>query len=342
MIPEFNLRPFAPSDAQVVVHLINAAAQPLNTQRAVVDGAGNVRLARYVPPVSQKVVVTNRQNEVVGYAYLADRDQHIVYEVGGAVHPDYWQRGVGTMLLGWAEQQAGSLSNQAPAGIRTVLQTNLYEAEHEAVQLFTESGYANVRGWLHLVIELEAPPAPPTLPGRLTLRQMDLENDWEIVGPAMDEAFADHWGTISLTTPESLSLEEEASMPDALEDETYSNTPGFCFLVMDRDLVAGGILCNARLIERSHTDQDTGRVGSLFVRPGYRRQGTGRTLMLAAFQAFWQNGIRRIITDTDAESFTDAPSFYNNLGMKWYRREFLYEKEIRPGKEVRRLSDTPP
>jgi GNAT superfamily N-acetyltransferase len=111
MIPEFNLRPFAPSDAQVVVHLINAAAQPLNTQRAVVDGAGNVRLARYVPPVSQKVVVTNRQNEVVGYAYLADRDQHIVYEVGGAVHPDYWQRGVGTMLLGWAEQQAGSASD---------------------------------------------------------------------------------------------------------------------------------------------------------------------------------------------------------------------------------------
>jgi GNAT superfamily N-acetyltransferase len=82
---------------------------------------------------------------------------------------------------------------------------------------------------------------------------------------------------------------------------------------------------------------DSGRVGSLFVRPDYRRQGIGRALMLTAFRVFWHQGIRRIILDTDMHSFTAAPQFYEHVGMRAYRREWLYEKTIRPGQEVRRL-----
>jgi GNAT superfamily N-acetyltransferase len=78
-------------------------------------------------------------------------------------------------------------------------------------------------------------------------------------------------------------------------------------------------------------------VGSIFVRPAHRRRGIARALMLAAFDAFWKNDLRRIITDTDANSFTDSTRLYKGLGMKPYRSEFTYEKEIRPGKEVRQL-----
>jgi hypothetical protein len=60
--------------------------------------------------------------------------------------------------------------------------------------------------------------------------------------------------------------------------------------------------------------------------------------MLAAFNAFYQNGMRRVILDTDSGSFTDSAKFYTSLGMNIYRREFLYEKEIRAGEEIRRLA----
>lgn len=333
--PEFSLRPYTRLDADAVVQVMNAAAaQTIGFQRAVVDSVGNVRFARYVPVTSPKVVVTNPQNDVVGYAYLADKEQHIVYEVGGAVHPDYWGRQIGARLLDWADQQAMSLSYHAPAGVKTVLQANLYEAEQEAIHLFTGKGYTKVREWLHLFIKLDAPPLLPAPPDGLFLRAMDLEKDWEIVGPALDEAFADHWGAISLAASDSLPAEEQEQSADVSEDETYSNAPGFCFVLMDGSSVAGAILCNAKLVERN----DTGRVGSIFVRPQYRRQGVGRALMLTAFHTFWRHGIRRIVTDTDADSFTEAPSFYTRLGMRWYRRELLYEKEIRSGHEVRRLS----
>jgi mycothiol synthase len=330
---EFILRPYNLADAPQVVEFINAsAALTVGVNQAVVDSVGNVRLARYTPSISEKVVVTNAQNDIVGFAYYVNAEQYIVSQVGGAVHPDYWGRGIGLMLVTWAERQASVLTQYAPPGLRTVLQTNLYADESEAIRLFTECGFIKVREWAHLVIELDGLLSPPPLPGDLIIRAMDLDNDWDIVGPAMEEAFADHWGTISVPFIEA-EAEAEAQPIDEPEDESYSNAPGFCFIVLAKHTVVGGILCNAKLVERF----DTGRIGSLFVGPMYRGQGVGRALMVAAFNAFWENGIKRIITDTDAESFTDAPKFYTSLGMRLYRREYLYEKEIRPGTEVRRL-----
>lgn len=251
------------------------------------------------------------------------------------MHPDYWGQGIGTKLIYWAEKQAQSLSSYAPNGVKTVLQVNLFSTQYEAIDLFTQSAYSKVREWMHLVIDLEKPPILPPLDKDYYIREMNLEDDWEIVAPAMDEAYADHWGILSLPEDYSTNSEEqENASEEMLEDESYSNAQGFCFIVMDNDVVAGGILCNAKIPERD----DTGRVGSLFVRPQYRRQGIGRALMLQAFDAFWQAGIHRIVNDTDAESFTEAPTFYTSLGMRQYRREYLYEKTIRDGKEIRRLS----
>lgn len=326
----FSLREYRPTDAHQVVKVINEnTIQSVGVKQAVVDAVGNVRLARYVPPHSKKVVVLNAHNEIVGYAYFVT-SQYPIYEVGGAVAPTCWGRGIGSMLVSWSQQQAMEQSQYAPRGIRTLLQVNLYDSEQEAIQLFTNFGFKKAREWIHLVIELDLPPPLPKLPNDLLIRNMDLDNDWERVGPAMDDAFANHWGAIKEAF---VAVEEEAEPNNLPEDESYSNTPGFCFVAVIEAEVVGGILCNAKLVERV----DTGRVGSLFVRLKYQRHGIGRALMQTAFATFWKHGIKRIITDTDSESFSETPKFYSNLGMQLYRREYLCEKEIRPGREIRKL-----
>jgi GNAT superfamily N-acetyltransferase len=336
----FILRPYELSDSGHVVEVINAdARQSLGYRRALVDAVGNVRLIRHVPPFAEKVVALDGDGQVSGYAYLADREQSIIYETGGAVHPAYYNRGVGLILLGWAEDRAAEKGRAARSGVQTVLQVNAFEAETRSLRLLEAAEFTHVRDWLHFEIVLPGPPAMPDLPAGVSLDVMDLDNDWDLVGPAMDEAFADHWGTLVLPADDEtvLEVEDVANNDDGedetSEDETYSNSPGFCFYARTGDMVVGGILCNAKLVER----EDTGRVGSLFVRPAYRRQGLGRALMQIAFRTFWQHGLRRVILDTDAESFTAAPRFYTSLGMKVYRRERLYEKIIRPGTEARRL-----
>ncbi len=52
---------------------------------------------------------------------------------------------------------------------------------------------------------------------------------------------------------------------------------------------------------------------------------------------FAKRGLRRIVTDTDAASFSETPRFYAGLGMRPFRRELLLEKTVRQGEEVRRL-----
>jgi mycothiol synthase len=333
-----HLRTYLSSDVQAVVDVINASSMSiLGFPRAVVDAVGSLWSHRFVPSTSAKVVAVNEHDEIVGYAYFTSRDNHIMAETGGAVHPDHWRTGIGTELLGWAEERAKESSQRAPEGVRTVLQTFLYGSEANAMTLFKEHGYFPVREWMHLAIEMQEQPNVPPLPSGLTLREMNLDNDWDIVGPAMDEAFTDHWGNIPVEFLEVEDVEKTETADEEKSeqptDDSYSNAPGYCFLVLDGETVAGGILCNAKLVERT----DTGRVGSIFVRPGYRRRGIAQALMLTAFDAFWKNGCRRIITDTDANSFTDSTKLYKGLGMKPYRSEFTYEKEIRPGREVRRL-----
>lgn len=319
-----------------MVELINAdSLQTLGYPRAVVDGVGNLRMARYIPPSSEKVVVVNsKDEEVIGFACLADKENSIVTEVNGAVHPSYWGQGIGGSILNWAEERAKELSAGATEGVRTVVQANLFETELRAIKLFADSGYEKVREWVHMEINLDGQFSTPALPDNMTLREMDLDNDWDIVGPALDEAFADHWGTIPQGAVKEVD-EDETDEDESPGDDSFSNAPSHCFIVLDGEKVAGGILCNAKLVERN----DTGRVGSVFVRPKYRKCGLGQILMKTAFNAFFLKGmIRRIILDTDTQSFTQAPKFYLNLGMRPYRHEFLYEKEIRFGREVRRLT----
>lgn len=335
----YILRAYGASDAQAVADVINKSAiRTVGFKRAVVDSIGNLWAYRFVPFSSERMVAIDKDTVVVGYAYFRSGDGHIVGETGASVHPDHWDKGIGTALLAWAEERAMEDSAEAPQGIRTVLQTICYEAERDVIQLFEDRGFRKVREWRHFVVDMKEQPAVPTLARHLTLREMDLDSDWDIVGPCMDEAFATHWGAIppgsyEIVQKEDSQENESGEEEEIAEDTSYSNTPGYCFIILDGDTVAGGVLCNAKLVERV----DTGRIGSIFVGPHYRRQGLGRALLLTAFNAFWKNGVRRIILDTDSKSSSNTASLYQGVGMKPYRSEFVYEKEIRPGREVRLL-----
>ena len=334
----YKLRPYTPTDAQAVAEVVNAASMSIvGFARAAVDAVGNLWAYRFVPLSSERVVAFDEGEKVIGYAYFRSIDDHLVGETGASVHPDHSDQGIGASLLTWAEERARQDSTQAPRGVRTVLQTVCYEADQDAIQCIQKHGFHKVREWRHFVLDMNEPPMTTELPSHLTIREMDLDSDWDLVGPAMDEAFATHWGSIRPgsyeSAPEEASPDDEPDEEDIPEDTSYSNAPGYCFIILDGDIVVGGVLCNAKLVERA----DTGRIGSLFVRPGYRRQGLGRTLLLTAFNAFWKMGFRRVILDTDSQSFSNSASLYQSVGMEPYRTEFVYEKEIRPGREVRLL-----
>ncbi len=341
----YTLRNYQLTDAPQVVAMLNMGR---TTPCAVVDGAGNIRLIRYVPLSSSKAVVKDSQGQIVGYAYVTDKENSFVFETGGGVHPGHVNVGVGSMLVQWAEAEARRLSQQADperrrraAGVRCVLQVNVFEIEQASLQIFEAEGFGKVRTWAHYDIHFQSAPPVPNPPAGMTIRPFDLDNDadWDLVSPVQDAAFMDHWGSYALPPVENAEPEEsdDNNEEEPALDFSYSNAQGYCFIALIGEAVAGGILCNAKLVEFANT----GRVGSVFTNPNFRRHGVGRNLMLAAFHAFYQSGMRRVILDTDSQSFTDSSKFYGSLGMSIYRREFLLEKEIRVGREIRRLDREP-
>lgn len=330
---KYQLRNYKTSDAANVVAMLNAKRE---SPRAVVDGAGNIRLIRYVPFSSSKAVIEDESGNIVGYAYVADKENNFVLETGGGVHPDHENQGVGSMLIDWAEKESQRLSENAPKGIKCVLQVNIFESDKHSINLFENANYQKVRTWAHYDMQLNQ-----TLPlvSGVTVRAFDLDNDddWDLVGPVQDAAFMDHWASYSLPPVDAEPEQEEQNDENEEEpvlDFSYSNAQGYCFISFVNDEVAGGILCNAKLVEY----QNTGRVGSVFTHPKFRRKSVGKNLMHSAFNAFYQNGMKRVILDTDSQSFTDSSKFYTSFGMKIYRYEFLYEKEIRAGEEIRNLT----
>lgn len=330
MTQQWQIRPATVEDVRVVVAVQNAHSQDvLGTNRMMEhwqlrrwyeDG---VNLAR-----DTRVAVTGA-GEIVGYVQVVGEAPFVLLLVSGAVHPVYREQGIGSDLLQWATARATEMAAKAPAVARVVMHGNLFAADETGITLLQEHGWAEVRQFVHLRLTMERPPAEPIWPEGIDVRPLQ-PPDWAKVGPAMDEAFADHWGTLTVEIDEE---DDEAEPEGVIEkpvyDRDYWNTPGLCFVAWAGDEVAAVCLCNGKTFEWP----EVGYLGSLSVRRAWRRQGLGEALILHVLGEFYRRGTHTVVTDTDGDGLTQAYRLYQKAGMTIFRQENVYEKEVRPGQD---------
>jgi ribosomal protein S18 acetylase RimI-like enzyme len=331
----FHSRPATKTDTEAIARLLNARSMDVLGTRAADP-------ARLHMPTDTQVTCTP-DDEIVGYVHLSSNALYVSSEVQGAVHPDYRGRGIGAYLLNWAEGRARQLLGKAPAGTRVVIHSNnVFSTNYPARDLFVWQGYGLARHFIHLKTEMTERPPEPVWPDEVRVEVLQ-PGHWPKLGPAMDEAFEDHWGVVSDVALAEMGLQpataEESESEEDLrndEDKLYFNTPGLCFVALDGDEVAGSCLCNAKTVEFP----DTGYLGSLSIRRPWRRRGLGLALTYHALGEFYGRGITRVHTDTDANSFTNAPRLYLKAGFRTFRQEDIYEKELLPGVDLlRRFPD---
>ncbi len=295
-----SLRRAGPESAPVVAALVNAHSQRLTgTRRALIDSAGDLRLARYIPAAAEQ--------------YLG----HISYAAPGAVF---------TLVA-------------RPPHVVVELGCTLLADDIEAITVLEAAGFKLVRQWVHYDLALDEPSSPvlpegvsirpmdPRTDWPAVGAAMDeaFADHWGEMGPEArtlmeedepDEAAGDEAG------------DEEP------EDDPYSNSLGLCFVAEAGGQVIGSCLCNARTVEWP----DSGKIGSLSVRRAWRGRGVGAALTATALAEFYRRGIRRVITDTDSDGFTGAHRLYRRFGFTPYRVENVVEKELRAGREWRVMS----
>jgi mycothiol synthase len=241
---------------------------------------------------------------LAGYASFEDRGGGRLI-VDGYVHPELRGRGVGSELLRLSEERAAEMDEPRVAVQNATI-------EPTAPGLFASHGYTPVRWFWRLVIDLEEAPEPVTPPG-IEIRPLRDLGEAPSVHAVLDEAFAEEWGH------RSRSFEEYA--------ERTFHRPGvdlsLYWVALEGDEIVGAALCDWKRVG------DWGWIGSIGVRPPWRRRGIAEALLKTAFAEFVRRGERRVALGVDAENPTGATRLYERVGMRRVWEAVVYEKELR-------------
>lgn len=296
-------------DADAVADLINACALAVGD---VPDCVASRILNDWHRPrynlATDAWLAEDASGRLVGYEDGWSNEDATAIELDGYVHPDALDQGIGTCLLrtatAWMERRTTA---------RATVRATVDGANANAHQLFEGEGFALVRQFWRMEIELPEPPPAPQWPAGLAVHPYAPEQDDPRLYAAVESAFADHWGHVPV------SYEEWAHSHGDLD-------PTLCVLAIAGDEIAGAAIGTTRA--------EGGWVRTVAVRRPWRRRGLGLALLRQAFTLFYQRGIQVVGLGVDAQSLTGATRLYERAGMHVRVRYDTFEKTVEPVAQV--------
>lgn len=326
-LPEgFKVRGAQPEDVEPALELFNAWSHSVIQENEITD-ANAIRNEWSSPgfdPDQDIRLVFASNGEMAGYIEVWTTVNPPVHPwTWGRVHPKYEDTGIGTWLLQWAEMRALKALQELPEGLRFAPRVGTYRPAEKPKRLFVDMGYHHIRSSYTMIIEMEGPVPEPEVPEGITVRTYNAKTDAADAYHAMEDSFRDHFGFVKQPFEEGLNR-----FRHFWEDE--GSDPTLMFLAMDGNEIAGINLCRPQ----SFDDPQMGWVGTLGVRRAWRKHGIGLALLRHSFNEFYRRGKRKVGLGVDAENLTGALRLYESAGMHVHRVFDLYEKELRPGKEI--------
>jgi mycothiol synthase len=315
---EFSLRAAQWTDVKPVAQLIlevctadgdpTVAVTPEELERAWKGSDFNLEKDAWV--------VVTADERIVGYEECSNRYAHVSLIGDGYVHPDFHGQGIGTALLRVLFKRALEQVKLAEPGLRAVIRNGLAITDTSGCELHENEGYQPIRYSWRMEIKLEASPPAPVWPQGVALHPFILREHNRLAFEAHEQAFRDHWGY----TPGTF----ERWQHHLTSREDFD--PSLWFIAWDGNEIAGYSLCRYRM--------GIGWVGALGVRRPWRKHGLGLALLYHSFGEFQQRGMQTIGLGVDAANPTGATRLYQKAGMHVANEYVIYEKEMRPGREL--------
>ncbi len=276
-------------------------------------------------PAEDVYFVFSPQGQLVGYYETwANAVPPVHPFVWGAVDVQFHNLGIGTHLLAWAEHRVRRVLEKVPPEARVAPIVGCERQMSNAKTLFENNGWAYFRSSYTMRIDFESAPPAPVIPFGISLQTYRPELA-EATYRAVDEAFKDHFGHVEHSFESGFANFKKTMLEDPLFDSSL------WYLATAGDEIVGTCLCR----KEAWDDQECGHIRSLGVLRSWRKHGLGLALLQQAFSEFHRRGYRKVSLGVDALNLTGALRLYEKAGMRVVRQFDQYEKEIRPGKELR-------
>jgi mycothiol synthase len=250
---------------------------------------------------------------IAGVAHLLSRKAGR-YIADAYVHPDLTGRGVGTRIVNLLEARVRELRPEWPAGERIVLEAAHLVGDERAPELFADLGFERVRSFFRMVIDVSEPQPQPAWPAEVEVRPLDPDRDGPALYDAEVEAFAEEWGYV-------------ARDYDVWRERVFGRS-GFDPALVPLAWVGDQVVAFSRNYAKQNGDW--GFVGTLGVRPAWRRRGLGLALLRDSFRRFRETGETTVALGVDVENPTGATRLYERAGMRVLWQADVWQKELRP------------
>jgi mycothiol synthase len=295
----FTARPATPEDAGGAAELMLAFDRAHLEEVDEVDAAEVLGWWQRRDLTADTLLVSDTDGSLAAHAMLRDEGPEVL-ELDAYVHPEQLGRGLGSFLLDRLEEEAGNRG-------KPVVRTAALAADAPAASLIEGRGFAPVRHFYRMLIDLDEPPAEPEWPEGFDAAAFK-PGEEAILHAVTEEAFAEHWGHVPQTFEE-------------WERQVFGRgwwDPSLVYLVRAGDEVVAAEINAIRF--------GMGWIGTLGVREPWRGRGLGEALLLAAFGELYRRGERRIGLAVDAGNETGATRLYERAGMRVAWQADVYEK----------------
>jgi ribosomal protein S18 acetylase RimI-like enzyme len=251
---------------------------------------------------------------IAGVAHLLERKGGR-FIGDGYVHPDLTGRGVGDRMLNLIERRVLELQPEWPTDGRVAVELAHLVGDARAPALFRAHGFVRAGSFFRMVADVRDEPPEPRWPEGIVLVPLDVDRHGRALHDAELEALADEWEYVPLGY-------------DEWHDRVFDRSgfdPSLVPVAWDGNRVVA--------FSRNYAKRngDWGFVGTLGVRPAWRRRGLGLALLHESFRRFRSTGETTVALGVDVENPTGATRLYERAGMSVLWQADVWQKELRPG-----------